>query len=523
MQERNKDPYNKAFPNESDGSKKLKAKNIVIIVAVIVIAVTALVLGLVFGLKKTPPQNIVNMSTQNNSYCFAMKESDESFTIPMSIFEDNPIDAFDIEIRVIENYIKLENNVVKIVNKLDKNSEIGNSLGEIIFRKNNDTYITVYMKILREEVIEINSLSDFKAIPQGAEGIYLQKNNINLEGQEISIKDFKGEYYGNHNKLIGLNVSNAGGLFESANDANLAGINLVNFKYENIDESIEHHSIGLLANTMTNTNLISIKANGEILYKNSKINSERVISIGGIVGNLMNESKDNYIEVKGCQSDVDINVSASGHAIYIGGLIGNVQNVFIEDVKSFGKINYEFSKEGTQSVYAGGIAGFLKGKVDGFSGSKIPLDMGWFFESHMDIKINVEKDSIMFRIGGIIGKMIDYQLYYVNFAGNINVDCEKSEVIAGNIAGEVENTVFNKDQKRTILISQVTIENPIEVNSDGILKLGSLVGVGISQYVSNDYGIIFSDYPTILANVTRKTEIGESKETINKSPIGKRE
>lgn len=519
MQNKSRDPYSRFDDVPSEAEKKAKVKKIAIIVAVVLVAIVAVVLGLVFGLKKKPPADVIKMERKNNNYCFAMKESDDTFTIPMDIFEGNDPDAFDVDIKVIKNNIKLEKNVVTVINKLPEESEGSYGLGEIIFKKNDDVYVRVYIQILRKDVIEVDSYSSLVAIPEGANGTYLQTKDINLEGKELLIKAFKGTYYGNHNKLIGLDVSANGGLFLNPTGATLMGINLVDFKYDKKDASTGNKSIGLLANGMNAVDLVGVKVKGEIIYSSSVIDSSRVINVGGIAGYSENAVL-NDIEIKGCESDVNIKVSASGQALHIGGLIGNARNAFIEESKSFGKVEYSYSNEGTNSVYLGGIVGFLKGRVDTYVHAQ-PLDMGWFFESSSNVLVNVKNDSIKFCIGGIVGKMVDYQLHDVIFNGKIDIDCVNSEVNAGNIVGEVENKVFAPDTEKGILITQITIKNSIKVSSDGHLRLGSIIGASKSQTVAERYGIACRNFSnTPLADITRKSEAGKSKETWNKQQIG---
>lgn len=122
---------------------------------------------------------------------------------------------------------------------------------------------------------------------------------------------------------------------------------------------------------------------------------------------------------------------------------------------------------------------------------------------------------------GIVGKMVDYQLHDVIFNGKIDIDCVNSEVNAGNIVGEVENKVFAPDTEKGILITQITIKNSIKVSSDGHLRLGSIIGASKSQTVAERYGIACRNFSnTPLADITRKSEAGKSKETWNKQQIG---
>lgn len=510
----------------TDNKRKTKLVKISLIIAFAILVITALALGLIFGLKKKPKDTVIVMDTKNNNYVFAMKESDEEFTIPMEIFDKNSPDDFDINIKVIEEYIILEKNKIKIIKKLPQDSINDYERGNIQFVHNGDIYITVSIQIFRRDVIEINTLEDFKSIGSNAEGMYIQRNPIDLSQEsDFSIKGFQGQYYGNHNIIKGLDVSKSKGLFVGVRNAVLAGIKLVDFKARVVGAPTESNvlpdseSVGLLASSILNSDVISVDISGSLEYQNKKEHNRKIVNIGGIIGSVKVEGQGDF-ELVGCKSNVVIIVRSSGQSIHIGGIVGNSKDYSIQYCRSFGKINYSYSEEGASSLFVGGIAGFLSKKVDSFD-KNIPIFMGYNIESSIDIDVKVTNDAIKMSVGGLFGNITNYQLNTIRYEGAIRVDCTNSDLYSGNIAGEVVNNVFSESDTRAILFLNIHVNNSIVVSSDGILRLGTVIGSARSNLIPNRFGIICSDYSAPhLSKYSRKTEVGESKATANYSPIG---
>lgn len=363
-----------------------------------------------------------------------------------------------------------------------------------VYYKYDGTVVAVFNVTVIDTATYISSSDDLKAIASGATGYYIQTTDIGYAGS-TSIEDFRGVYFGNHHAINGLNVSEKGGLFNTAKNAKIYALSLTGVtgtvtaqKAATFGVSSDNKtpSFGLLVNYAYSTDICYCSVSGSASADAD--DNAVVFYAGGLIGYLNDAEKRSDIDssinvLQYCDTDAELTITATfdnalnaANSLCVGAVAGYIHNATVTDCKSAG--NLSVTTENAERTYVGGTCGLAVKESEKFASDRLHFyDTGSQIVSETDIVVTVNGDNSFFTVfcGGLFGKISDFNLSNVEFSGSLKVGGGVTPVVAGAIAGNLENT---NTESVTIDMTVKGVKNggSVEVTSVGNNSVGKLYG-----------------------------------------------
>lgn len=481
-----------------------KKKKIIIItvVSVLVLALIGTGIGLYVHFNKPETPSGVYTSPESRVYHYAIQEGDSSgFSIDTSWLNNIPLEKVSISCEDKVGLTLTSDFVLK-----NESAELGDSTTfNVIFDGATISKITV--TVVKVDAT-ISSLDEFIALSneENTQGkVYIQTADIDLQGQTVSFKEFKGSYFGNNHKLNNFSYAINGGLFKETRSGEIVGVNLTNV-VGNVEINTSRNC-GVLVEKAQSTAILGCYVDGAIgITQNTTV--PLTVYVGGIVGYATCQPR-NYdysvsAEIKDCYSNVKIDVSASGKNYAIGGVVGGSRNYSIVNTVYNGAINVGMANPDTmENIYVGGICGTLE-KVYEFAQNVQYLDYGNILENKGNITILITggADGKTLYVGGVFGALNNQSLINVYNSGKIDINAGRCNTFAGGIVGNAKNLTVMEMEMRGI-----SVTNEINVSSSGAVYAGGVAGYtnGVEVLKVNN-----SITPTITGGDTSKTQTANS-------------
>ena len=278
-----------------------------------------------------------------------------------------------------------------------------------------DTYITeievTTLSYDDEKPIEITSKEEFKKMTDDNDGIYILKNDIDFDGEELSLfesedKAFKGTFNGDGHKISNVKLSTTSlsyyGLFGYTKSAKISNLTLENVTVES--NGLGTFSAGSLIGCAESTTVSNVTIKN--VNYSVTVSSSGDVNIGGVVGSA---DKSTFTNTQ--ITDVTINFTQARYKVNVGLFAGKVsgnsvgtktidnkeKKIVTDECSAAGSITgvlkYSSSTEGY--FRAGGFVGFVEG-----SSSII-------YNSYCNGKIELSKanstDKYDTSVGGFLG------------------------------------------------------------------------------------------------------------------------
>ncbi len=271
---------------------------------------------------------------------------------------------------------------------------------------------------------------------------FIMTNDIDMAGNNTTISNFKGNFYGNGYVIKNINQTVFGSISNALiQDLGIDGINITTTSNNNI------YSGALIASSSNSIVNNTFAINGTITATTS---NESDIHVGGLIGISSASTISNSF------SDIDITAN-SDYDLYIGGLIGSAySNTTISYSYSMGNLNIDSSEDNN----AGGFIGRASSTniQDSFSSTNLEY-----------------KSTILSRpwyIGGFIGSITDSNTTITNVysTGNLkNLETSNSGLYVGkfygrNIGGALNNAVYSSSSTISGAYTNVTQNNVISLS-----------------------------------------------------------
>ena len=278
-----------------------------------------------------------------------------------------------------------------------------------------DTYITeievTTLSYDDEKPIEITSKEEFKKMTDDNDGIYILKNDIDFDGEELSLfesedKAFKGTFNGDGHKISNVKLSTTSlsyyGLFGYTKSAKISNLTLENVTVES--NGLGTFSAGSLigcAESTTVSNVIIKNVNYSVT-----VSSSGDVNIGGVVGSADKSTFTNTqitdATINFTQARYKVNVGlfagkVSGNSVGTKTIDGKEKKIVTDECSAAGSITgvMKFTSSTEGYFRAGGFVGFVEG-----SSSTI-------YNSYCNGKIELTKtdstDKFDLSVGGFLG------------------------------------------------------------------------------------------------------------------------
>lgn len=278
-----------------------------------------------------------------------------------------------------------------------------------------DTYITeievTTLSYDDEKPIEITSKEEFKKMTDDNDGIYILKNDIDFDGEELSLfesedKAFKGTFNGDGHKISNVKLSTTSlsyyGLFGYTKNAKISNLTLENVTVES--NGLGTFSAGSLigcAESTTVSNVIIKNVNYSVT-----VSSSGDVNIGGVVGSADKSTFTNTqitdATINFTQARYKVNVGlfagkVSGNSVGTKTIDGKEKKIVTDECSAAGSITgvMKFTSSTEGYFRAGGFVGFVEG-----SSSTI-------YNSYCNGKIELTKtdstDKFDLSVGGFLG------------------------------------------------------------------------------------------------------------------------
>lgn len=282
-----------------------------------------------------------------------------------------------------------------------------------------DTYITeievTTLSYDDEKPIEITSKEEFKKMTDDNDGIYILKNDIDFDGEELSLfesedKAFNGTFNGDGHKISNVKLSTTSlsyyGLFGYTKSAKISNLTLENVTVES--NGLGTFSAGSLIGCAESTTVSNVTIKN--VNYSVTVSSSGDVNIGGVVGSA---DKSTFTNTQ--ITDVTINFTQARCKVNVGLFAGKVsgasvgtktidnkeKKIVTDECSAAGSITgvmkYSNSTEGY--FRAGGFVGFVEGSssiiYNSYCNGKIELTKG-------DV-INTSAEKYDISIGGFLG------------------------------------------------------------------------------------------------------------------------
>lgn len=267
-----------------------------------------------------------------------------------------------------------------------------------------------------EKPIEISSKDDFKNMDNDNDGIYVLKNDIDFDNEELSLfsdeaEPFKGTFNGNGHTIKNVKLSKTAlafyGLFGYTKNAKISNFTLENVTVES--SSLGSFSAGALIGKAESTTVSDVTIKN-VNYTVS-VSSTGDLNIGGVVGV---SDKSTFTKVKAENVTIDfsqvrykVNVGLfageiSGDSVGEATIDGKTKKVVTNECMVSGKLkgDMKFTSSTEGYLRASGFVGFVK------SSSSV------IYNSYTDSTIILTKsdsvDKFDLSVGGFLGSNSGY-------------------------------------------------------------------------------------------------------------------
>ncbi len=344
---------------------------------------------------------------------------------------------------------------------------------------------------------------------------FLQKADINMNGEEITIGNYGDRYRdttpswevptafnanydgGGHTisnyrlKFIPyrLNAHYLAGLFNIVSDATISNLNLRPAKNENgnlidgIDSSLNYYYIGLLAGeingvcTISNCHVLS----GDYTvtaYDGSSFDASETVVLGGLVG-MTNAPAGKNIIFTNCTNEANLKIEKGIHKNVAGGIIGSNyggnQYQYVDRCRNKGNITVFSDKEKAGlETFAGGIIGRISDDGD----NVVFRISNCVNEGNVTAKSKAPKYACA---GGIAGShdsdgwgSVDPWVYNCLNKGDIHAECfdGMTSVTYDACAGGIFGYCYDADTKLALCV------NTGRITAGGAPVIGPICGTG---------------------------------------------
>ena len=278
-----------------------------------------------------------------------------------------------------------------------------------------DTYITeievTTLSYDDEKPIEITSKEEFKKMTDDNDGIYILKNDIDFDGEELSLfesedKAFKGTFNGDGHKISNVKLSTTSlsyyGLFGYTKSAKISNLTLENVTVES--NGLGTFSAGSLIGCAESTTVSNVTIKN--VNYSVTVSSSGDVNIGGVVGSADKSTFTNTqitdATINFTQARYKVNVGlfagkVSGNSVGTKTIDGKEKKIVTDECSAAGSITgvMKFTSSTEGYFRAGGFVGFVEG-----SSSTI-------YNSYCNGKIELTKtdstDKFDLSVGGFLG------------------------------------------------------------------------------------------------------------------------
>lgn len=312
-----------------------------------------------------------------------------------------------------------------------------------------------------EKPIEITSKDDFKNMVDDNDGIYVLKNDIDFENEELSLfssatEPFKGTFNGDGHTIKNVKLSKTSlsyyGIFGYTKNAKISNLNIENVTVES--NGLGSFSAGALIGCAEATTVSDVTISN--VNYTITVSSTGDVNVGGVVGSsaksTFTNTTINGVTIDFTQARYRVNVGlfagkVSGDSVGEKEIAGKTKKIVTDACSATGSITgaMKFSSSTEGYLRAGGFVGFVE------SSSSI------IYNSYCDANIELTKtdsvDKYDLSVGGFIGSNSGYVNISKCFAKtNINVsasdadtrlvanDSEKTAAVGG-FAGRLNRTI----------------------------------------------------------------------------------
>ena len=278
-----------------------------------------------------------------------------------------------------------------------------------------DTYITeievTTLSYDDEKPIEITSKEEFKKMTDDNDGIYILKNDIDFDGEELSLfesedKAFKGTFNGDGHKISNVKLSTTSlsyyGLFGYTKSAKISNLTLENVTVES--NGLGTFSAGSLIGCAESTTVSNVTIKN--VNYSVTVSSSGDVNIGCVVGSADKSTFTNTqitdATINFTQARYKVNVGlfagkVSGNSVGTKTIDGKEKKIVTDECSAAGSITgvLKFTSSTEGYFRAGGFVGFVEG-----SSSTI-------YNSYCNGKIELTKtdstDKFDLSVGGFLG------------------------------------------------------------------------------------------------------------------------
>ncbi|MBO5542559.1 MAG: hypothetical protein J5936_03880 [Acholeplasmatales bacterium] len=313
-----------------------------------------------------------------------------------------------------------------------------------------DTYITeievTTLSYDDEKPIEITSKEEFKKMTDDNDGIYILKNDIDFDGEELSLfesedKAFNGTFNGDGHKISNVKLSTTSlsyyGLFGYTKSAKISNLTLENVTVES--NGLGTFSAGSLIGCAEST-IVSNVTIKNVNYSVT-VSSSGDVNIGGVVGSADKSTFTNTqitdATINFTQARYKVNVGlfagkVSGNSVGTKTIDGKEKKIVTDECSAAGSITgvMKFTSSTEGYFRAGGFVGFVEG-----SSSII-------YNSYCNGKIELTKtdstDKFDLSVGGFLGSN----------SGFVNISkCFAKTDLSVKAASDEDRLVANESDK----------------------------------------------------------------------------
>ncbi len=337
---------------------------------------------------------------------------------------------------------------------------------------------------------------------------FLQTSDIDMDGEEITIGNYKDRYKdtspawdvptffnaiydgGGHVisnyrlKFIGMNAHYYAGLFNCVKDAEIKNLKVrpaVNERGNLIDGISDidgYYNIGLLVGFLNANTTISgctslaridrMPYEVECTEETGFLETPLTINLGGIVG-YISAAPGYVVNFSGCTNEADLKLLKGSNMIVAGGIIGahyyDSFTINIDRCRNKGSVTAESNKA---EAFAGGIFGRIS---DGFGGDILTLISNCVNEGSISAKTQASKDACA---GGIAGsnnsdgwgllQFSDRDPWVYNCLNKGDIYAYGDDAMAGGIFGYC----YDSDTKLALCVNTGRISAVGQTGSDPI-------------------------------------------------------
>lgn len=450
-------------------------------IKIAVTAVAAVILAVIITLSSIYIHNAIKLSLLRNkiksnitryTYCLAIDYQDkEGFAIPTAWMQGLSLDDFSLSSDNPAAVLVNRSGIIKA-----KEDAASNTKATLTYRLDGKIACSINVHIIKADGY-VSSQQELAQL-DGATGTYIQTQDIILSGS-VSIKDFKGKYYGNHKVISGHNIS-GGGLFDNIKGGGLYGIALTNIG----GAAAVTTDLGALVNKAQYSKIEYCSAEGGFTVSDAQGGARVGGLVGYIYGSKRTTNEDFNIDyINACTTNLDIQVSGGSPAV--GGIAGEAINIIICNTTVRGNITIDIPNAASISkLYAGGIAGALTKEYETAAYKITYLDISYALTSHANITVNLTGGGQSINTvyaGGIFGSVTNQSVRTSESKGYIKINGGGADLIIGGIAGNAHNkmSLIITEGSIRMYIEKCAVTSAITVDSTGRLYAGGLVGRGV--------------------------------------------